>query len=62
MQITCPTHPTPGTMGSGNRNKVFFLPFLDQIFLQLLYGFHEMLVFRNFIKIPVEYRPALLGG
>ena len=36
-------------MGSGNRNKVFFLPFLDQIFLQFLNSFHEMLVFRNFI-------------
>jgi hypothetical protein len=36
-------------MGSGNRNKVFFLPFLDQIFLQFLDRFHEMLVFRNFI-------------
>jgi hypothetical protein len=23
MQITCPTHPTPGDIGSGNRNKVF---------------------------------------
>jgi len=36
-------------MGSGNRNKVFFLPFLDQIFLQPLDSFHEMLVVRNFI-------------
>jgi len=44
MQITCPTHPTPGDMGAGNRNKVFFLPFLDQIFLQPLDSFHEMLV------------------
>ena len=30
--------------GSGNRNKVFFLSFLDQIFLQFLDSFHEMLV------------------
>ena len=31
-------------MGEGNRNKVFFLSFLDQIFLQFLDSFHEMLV------------------
>jgi hypothetical protein len=49
MQIACPTHLTPGDMGSGNRNKVFFLPFLDQILLQPLDSFHEMFVFRNFI-------------
>ena len=38
-------------MGEGNRNKVFFLSFLDQIFLQPLDSFHEMIVFRSFTEI-----------
>jgi hypothetical protein len=37
------------TMGSGNRNKVFFLSLLDQTLFQLLNGFPEMIVFAELI-------------
>jgi len=51
-------------VGSGNRNKVFFISFLDQIFFQLLNGFPETFVFTEFILklsgrlTPIfEFRP-----